>query len=208
MRTISRRTAIGMSAVAMVGLMLPKSVALATEPELQEDGDESRAAIALCNCLVTGNPTVDERNKEVGRQWDAAVAKALDEGSEIITVVSPEAEHNNSSGLTRATHVVSTNSGNFADGGPWINVDYYLSAMYDINGNWVTNFRNHTATVVYGLYSPSIQMLGYTYTVIDGGRTFAVRTTLSVTCYVVGVARSAQWQAYSEFSSSGGAHLY
>lgn len=208
MKSISRRTAIGMSAIAMAGLVLPKRVALATVIEQDEHSSGSQVSISPYGSLVTGNPTVDEHNKEVGRMWEEAVAKAIAEGSKIIIVTDPEAEDNNGTSLTRATHVASTNAGSFADGGPWININYYLSGMYDIYGNSVSNFRNHTATVVYGTYSPSIQVLGYTYTVIDGGRTLAVRTTLAVTVYVAGAALSAQWQAYSEFYSSSTAHLY
>lgn len=200
MKEITRRAAIGMSALAVAELILPKSLAIASEavPVTEED---------ISSCLITGNPTIDEHNKEVALLWDEAVSKAKAEGSEIITVTNPEMIYTEPS-LARSTHVVSTNVSDFDDGGPWININYYLSAMYDINGNWVTNFRNHTATVTYGMYSPSIQVLGYTQTVLDGGRTFAIRTTLSVTCYVAGVARSAQWQAYSEWSSSGSAYLY
>lgn len=209
MRSVSRRTVIGMSAVAMAGLLLPKDMAFASESATQAEMEEVLDIVAKEGYLVTGNPVIDERNKEARRLWNEAVAQARLEGAEVITVVNPATENAARSSITRATKVVSTNESDFDDGSAWININYYLSAMYDVDSsNKVSNFRNHTATLTYGVYNPSIQILGYSATTVDGGRTYVIITTLSVTCYPAGVARSARWEATSYFYYTGVGKLY
>lgn len=209
MEKITRREAIGLGAMAIAGLVVPQGIALASEPISQED---VRNAISPFGQLVTGNPTIDAINEKAARIWEKDVEQALAEGSEIITVVNPTPIDEiplESSIATRAAKVAVTNEGNFSDGGPWINVNYKLAATYDVGSdNRVSNLRNHNAVLTYGLYNASIQILGYTYTLLDGGRTFSVRTTLSVSCYPAGVVRGATWQAASHFYYTGIGILY
>lgn len=209
MQSIPRRTAIGMSAAAMAGLLLPKDIAFASESAAQSETEEAMAIAAREGYLVTGNPVVDERSKEARRLWSEAVAQARLGGAEVTAVTNPAAENAARFSITRASKVVSANEADFDDGSIWININYCLSATYDVSSaNKVSSFGNHTATLTYGMHGPSIQVLGCSTTAIDGGGTYVAITTLSVTCHPAGVARSARWEVTSRFYCTGVGVLY
>lgn len=211
MKKMTRRTAIGMTAFAVAGLAMPAGTAFALEGESQkqEDVDSEKIIISPYHSLVSKEPIVDEVNKKAWDLWEEAMAQALAEGEEIVTVINPKIEVDAQQVVTRATKVVSTNTVQFANGGLWINIHYYISAMYDVtSAGRITNFRNVTATITYGTHNPSIQVLGYTHTLIDNGRTLVAKVTLSVTVYVAGVAQSERWEATAYFSAQGSGHIY
>ena len=200
-----------MTAMAMAGLAVPAGAAYASEERLQKQGAYEGAGIVISpyHRLVSENPVVDGVNKEAWDLWEEAMAQALAEGEEIVTVINPKIEVDAQQAVTRATKVVSTNTVQFANGGLWINIHYYISAMYDVtSAGRITNFRNVTATITYGTHNPSIQVLGYTHTLIDNGRTLVAKVTLSVTVYVAGVAQSERWEATAYFSALGSGQLY
>lgn len=206
MKYISRRSAVRLGMVAAAGLLIPKHAAYASEIPLSSSltGEDSSGEVPIIT-----DSAVKERLERSAQIWEECKTRALSEGYEIVTVTNPKECQSIQPLSTQATRVATTNEVDYDDGGPWINVHYYLSAMYDVDSNnRVSNLRNVSAVVTYGLYSPSIQLLGYTYTLADGGRTFVVRATLAVTCYVAGVARSAQWQETAFFYYTGVGAIY
>ncbi len=208
MKKITRRTAIGMTAMAMAGMMLPSNTAFAAEAEGANAGDDEDGAdvvISPYHRLVSDDPVVDEQNKKAWCLWEEAMAQALAEGEEIVTVVNPKVSSDANQAIARARKVVSTNTVQYENGGPYINIHYYLTASYNVtSAGRIEDFGNLVPTVTYGLHNPTMQVLGYTKTLIDNGRTLVAKVTLSVTVYPASVAQSSRWEATVYFNSSGG----
>ena len=220
---ITRRGLIGASVIGAAGLLLPKGIAYASEPELIRvdgglgeifvgpDDDYRETAIATSvGCIITGDEEVDKNNREAFRLWNDAVKKAVAEGSEIVTVVNQDQREARTEELsTRTIKTAYTQSKRYTSGA-FLSFDYQLKGEYDVTSSKVSgwNKNNHKTVLLYSLYNGTISVNSHSFTTIDSGRTYAVHSTLYAKATVAGVTTAQLLQVYSEFYNNHKGTIY
>jgi hypothetical protein len=215
-QVIDRREMLGLATVGIAAgaaaFIMPSGIAYASEEEKIVTSDPRYALLNTMDYVKTGDAQIDQGNKEAFSLWREATAEASANGEEIITVVNPSVSNTKAGAPQLAVAAAGTKVALTDERGFWtgalISIDYKLALTYDVaTNNQVSGFRNHSALLTYGLYNPSLDIIGYSYTRIDGGRTYAVNTTLYVKANLLAIVSGATFQKYSEYYYTGGTYI-